>query len=68
MSSPLIKIDRLEKSSQNTSKIQHYNSTDRETKRAKTNSKGKSYLIDYLNNRNQTTKAESLGKLDQIKK
>lgn len=61
---PVLKIDKIERPGHYNSKLNHYHSTDKEIKKGKVpNSKSKSYLIDYLNNRNQTTKAESLSKL-----
>jgi len=56
-----IKIDKS--LSQQSSKNSHYHSADRDLRKNKGGSKSKSYLIDYLNQRQQSTKAESLGKL-----
>jgi len=55
---------KMDKSlSQHSSKNSHYHSADRELRKTKGGSKSKSYLIDYLNQRQQSTKAESLSKL-----
>lgn len=58
---------RIGRPSPNSSQLSHYHSVDRDLK-SKQNSKSKSYLIEYLNNRNHTTKAESTGKLEQIRR
>ena len=60
---PLLKIEKA--SPQQTSKYAHYHSADRELRKSKTASKNKSYLFDYLNQKNHPYKAQSLGKLDR---
>jgi hypothetical protein len=57
----LLKIDKS--TSHQTSKHAHYHSADRDLRKTKINNKSKSYLIDYLNQRQHSTKADSLTKL-----
>ena len=60
---PLLKIEKA--SPHQTSKYNHYHSADRDIKKSKTVSKNKSYLFDYLNQKNHPYKAQSLGKLER---
>lgn len=52
---PLIKIDKS--LSHHTSKNSHYHSADRDLRKTKAGSNNKSYLIDYLNQKQHSTKA-----------
>ena len=52
---PLLKIERA--TPHQTSKYTHYHSADRDLKKSKTTSKNKSYLFDYLNQKNNPYKA-----------
>ena len=60
-----IKIDKS--LSQHSSKNSYFHSADRDLRKTKGGSKSKSYLKDYLNQRHQSSKAESMGRLEQMK-
>ena len=65
-SNPQIPLLKIEKAASNYgSRNTHYHSADRDLRRTKTASKNKSYLFDYLNQKHQPLKAESLGKLER---
>lgn len=60
---PYLKAEKP--SSHNVSKHSHFASADRDFRKTKSGTKSKSYLIDYLSQKHNTRKTESLGKINK---
>lgn len=63
---PLLKIEKP--ANAQSSKPSHFHSADRDLHRTKSGNKSKSYLIDYLSQKHNSRKVESVGKLSRMKK